>query len=350
MSSKCAIAAVDFFCGVGGLSLGLKQSGIQVVAGVDIDEACSYPYTANIGAQFLRRDIRTISGEEVSGLFPAGGRRLLAGCAPCQPFSKHRRGSDTTKDEKWTLLDEFNRIVDEVRPEYVTMENVSGLGPTPVFQRFVFALKKSGYSVDYKVCYGPEYGLAQHRRRLVLLASNVGSIEVPAGLRKAKDYSTVRSVIGKLPAVRSGHSSKSDPLHKARSLSDTNLARIRASRPGGTWRDWPIELRSPCHLKESGATFQSVYARMSWDEPSPTITTQSFNFGTGRFGHPSQSRAITLREAAMLQGFPKTYKFVRPGAPVEFVPVGRLIGNAVPPPLAKSIGVKFVQHSKNALT
>jgi len=279
-------------------------------------------------------------------LWPKRGLRLLAGCAPCQPFSSFRRGTDTKGDEKWPLLDEFRRLVEATRPELVTMENVPGLKSTEVFARFVRALEDVGYSVAYKSCYGPKYGLPQHRRRLVLLASLLGPIGFPAETNDASNFVTVKDVIAGLPKLQAGQADPADPLHKARSLTPLNLARIRASKPGGTWRDWPSHLRSPCHTRATGASFQSVYARMTWSEPAPTITTQAYNFGTGRFGHPDQDRAISLREAAMLQGFPRDYAFVRPDAEPEFLSIGRLIGNAVPPPLGRAIGEQISVHTK----
>jgi len=168
---------------------------------------------------------------------------------------------------------------------------------------------------------------------------------VPCGA-KGETVRTVRDAIGDLPAVQHGQASLGDPLHSSRTLSDLNLARIKASRPGGSWEDWPADLRAPCHRKASGGSFRSVYARMEWDKPSPTITTQAHNFGTGRFGHPEQDRAITLREAAMLQGFPRTYRFVRPAEKVEFAPLGKLIGNAVPPTLGKAIGLALLDRAR----
>jgi len=164
--------------------------------------------------------------------------------------------------------------------------------------------------------------------------------------------STVRSTApsarrsANYPPVASGAAHARDRLHKSRALSEVNLDRIRTSTPGGTWEDWPVGLRSPCHRKKSGATFRNVYARMEWDEPAPTITTLAHNYGAGRFGHPEQDRPITLREAAMLQGFPRDYRFVRPNDPIRFTHLGRLIGNAVPPPLGSAIGRAFVQHAR----
>jgi len=343
-SSKQMINAIDLFCGAGGLSYGLQQAGVNVVAGVDIDSDCEYVYSRNIKAPFLLKDIREISVEDINSLYPKNGYRLLAGCAPCQPFSKHRRGEDTTEDEKWTLLDEFGRIVVGVMPDFVTMENVPGIVSTVVFKRFAQQLIKLGYHVSYKICFCPEYGLPQNRRRLVLLASKLGEVHVPEGTFKPGTYKTVRKIIEDIPPIKSGKESAEDPLHKSLGLSDINLSRIKASKPGGTWRDWPVDLLADCHRRKSGSSFQSVYGRMHWDEPSPTITTQFYNFGTGRYGHPAQHRALSLREGAMLQGFPKKYVFIEPGKKVYFNSIGRLIGNAVPPPLGKAIGNEITRH------
>ena len=340
------IYAVDLFCGVGGLSYGLAQAGVRVRSGIDIDAACKYAYEKNNTGIYIRKDIREVASVDILGLYPKTGLRLMAGCAPCQPFSRHMRGADTSADLKWTLLDEFGRLVDEVRPDLVTMENVTGIGRTEVFKRFVETLRTCGYSVDYTSCYGPKFGLPQHRRRLVLVASLLGEIRVPTPTHAADAYPTVRKAIESLRPIASGQRDPKDPLHRARDLTPLNLSRLRASSPGGSWEDWPEALRAACHRRPTGATFRSVYARMAWDEPAPTITTQSYNFGTGRFGHPAQDRAISLREAAVLQGFPKSYVFLKNGEKVKFTTLGRLIGNAVPPPLGKAIGKALVNHVK----
>jgi DNA (cytosine-5)-methyltransferase 1 len=338
------VSAVDLFCGAGGLSRGLLDAGVKVVAGIDVDPECAYPFEANIEAPFLQRDVAAVRAEHLAPLWVAGAARLLAGCAPCQPFSPYRGGSDTTTDKKWPLLNQFGRLVAEVEPDVVTMENVVRIKNASVFTDFVKALRKLGYEVDWKVCHGPRFGLPQQRRRLVLLASRLGPIKVPDGDVEPQDFRTVRDAIGKLPPIAAGEVHQVDRLHWARTLSPLNLKRIAASKPGGTWRDWPEELRSPCHRKTSGSSFQSVYARMEWDAPSPTITTLAHNFGTGRFGHPEQDRPISLREAALLQGFPPEYVLVRDGDRVKMDALGRLIGNAVPPPLARAVGATVVQH------
>lgn len=347
MKKKVKISAVDLFCGAGGLTYGLRAAGIDVVAGIDVDPECKYPYEINNKAPFMRRDVADVKVREIKALFVPGSVRLLAGCAPCQPFSSHSRGRDTTEDPKWALLDEFTRLVKGVKPELVTMENVVRVKNHAVFEKFVETLQALGYSVSVQSVLCAAYGVPQERRRLVLMASRIGGIELLAPTHAKGQRISVRDVLWPLPALSAGETDRDDPLHKARKLTPINLARMRHSVPGGTWRDWPADLRSACHIKESGQTFRSVYARMAWDKPSPTITTQSFNFGTGRFGHPEQDRTITLREASILQSFPAKYRFVEEGREVSFSTIGRLIGNAVPPKLGQVIGESFMQHCRD---
>lgn len=341
------IAGIDLFCGAGGLTYGLRKAGICIVAGIDIDPTCEYPYTSNNDARFIKADVREIKGKDLINLYPKSAHKLLAGCAPCQPFSPFRRGGRNYKDEDWSLLREFGRLIFEIKPELVTMENVPDLASKRIFRNFVRALQARRYSVDWKSVYCPPFGIPQHRRRLVLVASLIGQAHVPTGHLEPDQFKTVRDTIAILPRISAGNICPSDRLHKARSLSDKNLRRMRSSRPGGTWREWSRSLRAPCHRKRTGASYQSVYARMDWDTPSPTITTLAYNFGTGRFGHPSQDRAITLREAALLQSFPRKYRFVKGKEPVYFLRVGRLIGNAVPPRLAYFIGKELVRTARN---
>ncbi|MFM0670245.1 DNA cytosine methyltransferase [Paraburkholderia sediminicola] len=334
------IQAVDLFCGVGGLSYGLAAAGIEVRAGIDVDPACRFPYEKNIKATFLERNVRDITGDELRRLYAKGAVKLLAGCAPCQPFSTLAKGKKKG-DEKWGLLEEFGRLVEELNPELVTMENVPRVANHGPFKSFLATLKKCGFNYDWDRIKCADIGVPQTRSRFVLVASRIGDITLP--IRKDPRV-TVRETIGHLPPLKAGQTAPNDPLHKARALSDINLKRIRASKPGGTWEDWPDGLRAPCHMKANGKSFRSVYARMSWDAPSPTITTQAHNFGTGRFGHPKQDRAITLREAALLQSFPLDYEFVPAGTEPSFSAVGRLIGNAVPPKLGEHVGDVLRRH------
>lgn len=330
------IACVDLFCGAGGLTHGLQAGGVSVVSGVDSDEACRWPYKANNpGAEFHARDVADLAAAELTTWFGGAALRVLAGCAPCQPFSSYTRRYGASRD-RWGLLNHFARLVEGTRPDVVTMENVPAVTRHGVFMNFVNRLQHCGYEVWYDVVNCADYGLPQRRRRTVILASLVGPLRLPEPRPGAS--ATVRSAIAGLPPIGHGEQDDSDPLHVASRLSSLNLRRIQQSRPGGTWHDWPEDLVADCHRKVTGTTYQSVYGRMTWDAPAPTLTTQFYGYGNGRFGHPEQDRGLSLREGAILQGFPSSYTFVRPDGDPRFKTLGRLIGNAVPYHLGYQIG------------
>jgi len=342
-----SVEVVDLFCGVGGLTHGLQKAGLNVVAGVDIDPKCQYPFEENNNSKFHLVSVDKLKKSKVSGWYSGADIKVLAGCAPCQPFSKYSQGSKGKQDEKWKLLYEFRRLIIETKPDIVTMENVPQLINFEVFDEFVTALESHEYKVSYQLVECEKYGLPQTRKRLVLLASKLGDIKLIKPTHgNPKNYRTVKSVIHGLPILRAGKTSARDALHKSASLNDLNLKRIKASKPGGTWKDWPKKLVAKCHKKESGLSYVSVYGRMEWNKPSPTVTTQFFGFGNGRFGHPTQSRAISLREGAILQSFPINYKFTAPGEEPAITIVGRLIGNAVPVRLGEVIGKSIMRHIK----
>jgi DNA (cytosine-5)-methyltransferase 1 len=338
------VIAVDLFCGAGGLTKGLEKAGIDVRLGVDMDPACVYPYEANNKAKFLRKPVEEVTSEEIGRVWDDASVRLLAGCAPCQPFSTYSKGKTDASDKRWNLLMQFARLVEETLPDVVTMENVPRLAQQDIFLEFVNLLERLEYKVSYQVVNCADYGVPQQRQRLVLLASILGQIELIPPSQAPDRYKTVREAIGDLPPIDAGEIHTRDPLHQASTLSPTNYKRIKASRPGGTWRDWDEGLVADCHKKGSGKTYPSVYGRMSWDSPSPTMTTQFFGFGNGRFGHPEQDRALSLREGAILQSFPKGYKFTPPGEPIARKTVGRMIGNAVPVKLGEAIGKSVLKH------
>lgn len=340
------IEAIDLFCGVGGLTKGLEKANIDVKAGFDLDEECEFPYEENNDAKFVKKDAKSLEKEDIEKYFSDQSKRLIAGCAPCQPFSP-MSNSDTKKDSKWALLKEFAKIVEDIKPDYVTMENVPPVRRHDVFKEFVERLEKAGYNVEYDTIYAPRYGVPQTRNRLILLASLDGSIELPEPKYSEDEYPTVEETIGDMPELEAGERSDKDPLHWTAGLSDKNKRRIRASEPGGTWEDWDDELKLACHKKDSGRTYTDVYGRMQWNKPSPTITTQSYAYGSGRFGHPEQDRAISLREAAMLQTFPKGYQFLDPeDDDPSKTKIGRMIGNAVPVELGRIVGNVFKSHSQ----
>lgn len=337
------VACVDLFCGAGGLTHGFVLEGLPVVAGIDLDPACRHPFVANNHAQFLERDISKVTCKELRGLFGKAELTVLAGCAPCQPFSTYAQRYELDgKDGKWGLLYEFARLAQGSRPDVITMENVPTVAKHEVFHDFVDTLKRLGYTVSFNVVDSAKYGVPQTRRRMVLLASKHGDISMISPTHVKPQ--TVRQAIGRLRAISAGEAAPRDKLHTASTLTPKNLQRIRASKPGGTWRDWPQHLVSACHRAESGRTYPGVYGRMTWDQPAPTMTTQCYGFGNGRFGHPEQDRAISLREAAILQSFPRSYEFMPPDGEVNFTALGRLIGNAVPVALGRAIARSIQAH------
>lgn len=339
-----SVAVVDLFCGVGGLTCGLQQAGLNVVAGLDSDETCRYAYTTNNHSHFVCADISTISSRCIDKLYNRSTIKVLVGCAPCQTFSKQtNKYKNRINDKKWNLLRFFSQHVKNICPHIVSMENVPELIKYNVFRDFVSELKELNYHVYYKIINCSEYGLPQKRRRLVFLASRMGEISLspPPHLLKER---TVRDVISNLPPLKHGQTDENDPLHRCSKLSEINIKRIRQSIPGGTWRDWDNALLLECHKKITGKTYSSVYGRMRWDEPSPTMTTQFFSLGTGRFGHPEQDRALSLREGALLQTFPLNYKFYEDPTRITIRTIARHIGNAVPVELGKIIGDSIISH------
>ena len=339
------IEAIDLFCGIGGLTYGLRQAKIKVLAGLDNDESCAYSYEKNNKCKFIAADVSKYDFNEMKKLYSKESIRVLVGCAPCQPFSSHTyKAKNREEDTRWNLIDYFLQAIKVLNPHVISMENVRGITKTEIFEKFVNQLKDLDYQVDSDVVYCPKYGIPQNRSRLVLLGSKLGEINVPKETHTKDNYVTVKDVIKSLPEISSGETSKEDPIHRAKNLSALNIERIKQSKPKGTWKDWDEKLLPKCYKKKSGQTYTSVYGRMSWNEVSPTITTQFSSYGSGRFGHPEQDRALSIREGALLQTFPKDYDF---GANIATTITGRQIGNAVPPMLGFVIGKTIKEHIKN---
>ena len=345
------IHAVDLFCGVGGLTCGVQKAGINVIAGYDIDQRSKFAYQYNNGARFILKDVRDIDKYEINELYPGDTEvRILMGCAPCQPFSsytkKHKKNNNLI--EKMDLLHYFGEQVCNVQPEIVSIENVPQMQKESIFKEFVTTLASEGYSIDYKIVFAPDYGVPQKRKRLILLASKLGEIKILPPQITKEHYLTVRDAIGDLPPLHAGEINDLDPLHRCRNLSKLNMERIKQSKPGGTWKDWDEKLLLEAYKKKSGQSFGSVYGRLEWDKPANTITTQFLGIGNGRFGHPEQNRALSLREGALLQTFPKEYMFVDPecGDSCSVEQIALQIGNAVPPKLGEIIGTSILSHLK----
>jgi DNA (cytosine-5)-methyltransferase 1 len=339
------IQVVDFFAGCGGTSLGLRNSGMSILAGLDNDPDAAETYRLNFPeASFFERDIRLVSTEEVGSLIPADQPILFSGCAPCQPFSKQNRHS-SDQDERRNLLPEFARFVLELRPDYVFVENVPGLqkiGTTGPFISFVNRLRRAGYSVRAEVLPALSFGVPQVRKRLVLLAGLKRRVLVPTATHGEGDglqpISTVRDWIQDLPPIVAGERHPDDSAHVSMELSNINLRRIRATPEGGGRGDWDESLVLDCHAGHRGHS--DVYWRMHWDRPASAMTTRCLSYSNGRYGHPEQDRAISLREAACLQTFPLDFAFSG-----SFTSGGRQVGNAVPPLMAKSVGRSFLASS-----
>jgi len=330
---------VDLFCGAGGLSHGFALEGFDVQAGFDVDPACRHAFEANNDAAFHERDVGSLKEADLAALFAKDEPTILVGCAPCRPFStNNQRRPD---HPEWRLIESFGSLIRETTPDIVSMENVPRLrsfNGGKLLAGFRSLLEDElGYSVWCQSVNCASYGVPQTRRRLVLLASRTGPIKLVPPTHEPSGFRTVRETIAHLPALGAGGQSPDDPLHCASRMSPTNLARIRASKAGGTWRDWDDDLVAPCHRRSSGRLYENVYGRMSWDAPAPTITTKCTGFGNGRFGHPEQDRALSLREAALLQSFPEDYEFFPPEEPTRPQVGARMIGNAVPVALGRAI-------------
>lgn len=339
------ITAIDLFCGIGGLTYGLGKSGIKVVAGIDLDESCKFAYEQNNKVKFIHKSVRDVDSKEIDELFGDTDIKVLVGCAPCQPFSAHQKNKkDRSSHKDWGLLYDFLRLIEQTSPQIVSMENVPELRKERVFADFVDSLKLQGYNVNFKIHDASNYGVAQRRKRLLLLASKFGNIDFVESQEKKI---TIKDVIFTVPKIKAGvYDNKKDKLHISSMLTDINIKRIKQSKPGGSWQDWDEELLPNCYKKSSGQSYKSVYGRMSWDDVAPTLTTQFINYGTGRFGHPEQDRAISLREGALLQSFPIEYKFINEDEKVNMRKIARQIGNAVPPKLGEHIGKSILRHLK----
>lgn len=338
----------DFFCGCGGSSLGLQASGMEIAFGLDIDPDVERTYRANFpAAEFLRADIADVDEkvlDEVVGN-SAGHPLLFAACAPCQPFSRQRAFEASPDDGRLDLLGHLSRFLNRHRPELVFIENVPGLRDGSLGRRVFEGLTRSLEGLHYFVNWGnvwsQDYGVPQRRARLILLASVYGRIEFPAPTHGG-DAPTVREWIGDLPAISAGEMHPVVANHRAARLSPLNMRRIQATPPGGGWGDLPLELMPESRRSGFGG-YTDVYGRLPWDAPAPALTTRCISYSNGRFGHPFQDRAISVREAACLQTFP-----------LDFVITGSLnsqarqIGNAVPALLAQRFGEHIADHVAGA--
>lgn len=330
--------AVDLFCGGGGLTVGLKKAGFSVVGAVELEYAAASTYQANHPeVKLFIQDIRYVTGKDLRRLSPSGEIDLLSGCPPCQGFTsltaKYRR-----EDPRNELINEMVRLVSEIRPRAIMMENVPGLAQRGkhLFEPAVESLKKLGYQITFDVLQVADYGVPQFRRRLVLTGGLGFTIPLPEPTHSENGkhlpkWRTVGDAIADFPEPLIFHDAKSkgriqlSNWHVVRSLSEQNKQRLKAAKPGASWSCIPEDLRPTCH-KGQYRGFSNVYGRMEWDKVSPTITGGCTTLSRGRYGHPDAERTISVREAATLQTFPNDYVFDT----IEMDKACNIIGNALP--------------------
>jgi DNA (cytosine-5)-methyltransferase 1 len=325
------LTAIDLFAGCGGLTEGLRQGGFNVVGAIELDPLAARTFRANHRRVHVwDQDIRLVSSPSLMRQLELrrGQLDLLAGCPPCQGFSSMRtkNGHLRIEDERNDLIHEFLRFVRDLLPKTVMMENVPGLMNDDRFFKFVDTLKKLGYDhLHYAIHNARHYGVPQRRRRLILMAGRLGPFTLP---EKAKRQKTVFEAIGELPKPgRSG-----DPVHDMSEIRTPKIRELISLIPknGGSRTDLPTGRQLDCHQRCDG--FKDVYGRMAWEDVAPTITGGCFNPSKGRFLHPVEDRCITMREAALLQSFPRNYHFPDVSSKQD---VALLIGNALPPEMIK---------------
>lgn len=329
--------AIDLFCGSGGVTLGLKDAGFQVVGAVDIDANACRTYRANhVEVRLIERDINDVAPAEFSTLL---NKRLdlLVICAPCQPFSSQNR-KRSSRDDRADLILAALPFVHELNPKLVFLENVPGLEHTRIFKKFRRELSVLGYGLSEPLRVdAADLGVPQRRHRMVMVAAKGASLNVALDIA-VQARRTVKSTIGHLPPPPIGRSGEvSDPLHVARKHSELNLKRLRhIPADGGGRESLPKRLQLKCHKNRKASSFSDTYGRMWWNDVAPTLTTGCTDITRGRFAHPEQHRAITMREAARLQSFPDKYVFVGNASQIA-----AQIGNAVPPEMMKTIGAQL---------
>jgi len=344
-----AFTAVDAFCGAGGLSIGLKKAGFDIRLAFDIDPKAIKTILANdqyVGHPAICADVREVLGNGLlaTARLKAGQLDLLAGGPPCQGFSIQRTvGAD--HDERNLLVDDYGDLILQSLPAFFMLENVPGIGGSrgrAVLERFQRRMIGEGYFCHEAVLDAQDYGVPQRRRRYILIGelADDGATVFEWPRKRTSPAPTVREVIDHLPPPPAGGADHpSFPGHRADRLTERNLARLRALKPGQGREHLPPDLLADCHrFSADRIGHRNVYGRMSWDDVAPTITARFDSFTRGLFGHPQQLRTISLYEGALLQTFPADFRFE--GAKVE---VARQIGNAVPPVLAAALGAALCE-------
>lgn len=356
MVTKNDIAVFDFFCGCGGTSRGFQKSGMDIAFALDIDPDAESTFTKNFPkTTFSNKSITKLTATDLEPTLIKykDSHKLFCGCAPCQPFTKQNTESPK-RDTRKSLLTQFGRVIESHKPDFVFVENVPGLQKVPTYKRgpfpaFEALLKKLGYQITYGVVAAQDYGAPQLRRRFVLLASKHGEISIPDathGKECENSYKTVRDAIADLPSIAAGEEYKEPSVlnHRAAALSELNMRRIKASdHDGGGRNNWSKKLWPDCYKQRKDGSIHTghtdCYGRLWWDKPATGLTTRCISYSNGRFGHPEQNRAISVREAARLQGFDDDFEFTG-----NLNSMAKQIGNAVPVDLAHAMGSHFAKH------
>ncbi len=334
---KRRLNAIDLFSGCGGLSEGLRQAGFKVVAGVEVDKNAAKAYLMNhTDTVLFEDDIRKLDTDKILKLLKGNPLHLLAGCPPCQGFSSLRKMNrkSAVRDKRNSLIGEYYRFVEELNPLTIMLENVPGIVDYSLFQSIVRKLKKLGYDIEYRVVNVADYSVPQRRKRLVLVGSKLGKIEI------AKEKNTIITV--KTALCKLKKNGKDDALQNIYPKHTAYIQKMISLIPkdGGSREDLPKRYQLECHKKKN-VGFRDVYGRLRWDAVSSTITGGCLKPSKGRFLHPEEDRCISAREAALLQTFPVDYKFP---ADITRDALALLIGNALPPEFSKVQAENIFRH------
>lgn len=353
---KSKLKAVDFFCSGGGMSYGMQAAGINILAGIDNDPRCKETYESNINAEFILADVFDLKEEELESSLKGRGLKrnddelLLIGCTPCQFWSTIRTDKEKASKTK-NLLTEFHRFVTYFKPGYVVVENVPGILRNKEKSKltdFIQWLEENDYMVHAEIHNVNEYGVPQSRKRFTLIADRVNKKVIKP--QRDSIQPTLKDFIGEhngFPLLPAGNRNPTAYMDTTAGLNELNLRRIKKVRKDGGNRfdfaDDP-ELQLDCFIGKNGS-FRDTFGRLRWDKPSSTITTKFFSISCGRFAHPEEDRALSLREGAVLQTFPKNYMFKTS----TIADTARIIGNAVPPEYSKRIAQAICKNHSNAI-
>lgn len=349
MRKQKKLRAIDFFSGAGGLTYGLRSAGINVLAGIDNDVTCRQTFEKNNpGSLFLERDITKYSPEKLKRELKIKVRdshMVFAGCAPCQFWSIIHTNKEKSRKTK-NLIFDFQRFVEYFNPGFVVVENVPGISSKPKspIEKFITSLESMGYSVAHGIADMSLYGIPQRRKRFTLIASRISKVGLPSPTNKRVTVQDVLGTKNGFSKICAGTRDKTKFLHTSAGLSKKNLIRLQMTeKDGGDRSGWQNKKAyvPPCYASNE-KKFYDTYGRMWWNRPAPTITTKFFSISNGRFAHPEEDRAISLREGATLQTFPKKYEFI--GSSISSI--AKMIGNAVPPDFAKIIGKQIILSAR----